>query len=174
MHVQTKTSILLLSATMTACATYVNIPPQSGDVATHNPNLTTVRTVQEKALQAVLNATTSMRPVQVILPVGVTSETYKTISSKLDPQASWSEEEDTLPDHWPIRVSQVRVRGWLAQVDVARPTDPGQDTSPGQLVTVYLKWDPVTGWYVQRLRPWHMALDEAMERSRQAMQEILP
>ena len=150
------------------CATYVNIPAQAGDLAAHDPNKENVHLVQGHALQAVLDDRPIQVPFSLVLPPGSRPETHQAVAERLEPQPISSDEEtdDALPQ---VRVSQVRIRGWIAQVDIVRPA---ADTT--QLVTVYLKWEPFAGWHVERMRAWQLPVGEAIQHSRQESQTALP
>ncbi|MAE62536.1 MAG: hypothetical protein CMJ49_14410, partial [Planctomycetaceae bacterium] len=57
------TLCVLFAATLTGCATYVNIPAQQGDFASHNPNDWTVRRVTAAALTHLLTNADAGQPV---------------------------------------------------------------------------------------------------------------
>ena len=166
-------SFLLSTAAIAGCAMYVNIPPQPGDLARHDPNLENVFYVEKQAMQAVLDEQPPHGPYQLILPEGTVPITYDAIAAQLEPQADWSS-EGPIENHAQIHVSKVRIRSWRAQVDIVRPSDPEILEGPAQLVTVYLKWDPLAGWNVNRYRPWSLPLDEAMVRRHAEAQATLP
>lgn len=159
--------------TFTACSTYVNIPPQTGDVAGNDPNVVDVVTVQAKALKAVIEDRPSKVPYRFMLPPGSNSQSYRQAQEELGDLAVHGL---TLPDNSageagakvnpPAEVRQVMVRGWTAQIDIVRPSDPNVAGSTLQLVTVYLKWQFVDGWHVQRMHAWHIPVDAALNKSR--------
>ena len=164
---------ILSAAALAGCATYVNIPPQAGDLARHDPNLENVFHVQKQAMQAVLDDQAPQGPYQLILPDDTKPTTYDALAAQLEPQADWSS-EGPMERHVQIHVSKVRIRSWRAQVDIVRPSDLAILDGPAQLVTVYLKWDPLAGWHVRRFQPWRVPMDEAMLRSHEEAQATLP
>lgn len=128
---------------------YVNIPAQVGDVATHNPNDRNVRGVLAAALEAVLDQQAIDGPVAVSLPEGASPLTHADVAQRLGEQAISTFEEGAEP--LPIvAVQEVRIRGVTAEVDVVCPSPSGRD----QLMTAYLRWEPLSGWRVRRVRTW--------------------
>lgn len=160
----------------TGCSTYVNIPPQTGDVAGNDPNVIDVVTVQAKALKAVIEDRPSTRmKYMFFLPPGSNTQSYAVVQEELGdlathglklPDASSIPVEGDVVKPPPAQVRQVMVRGWTAQIDIVRPSDPNVPGTPLQLVTAYLKWHFFDGWYVQRLHAWHIPVDSALQRSR--------
>lgn len=72
----------------------------------------------------------------------------------------------TMPVDRPVvDVRQVRIRGWTAQIDVVRPLDGDQPQGVHQVVTAYLKWDPVSHWQAEQIRAWRTSVDTALIRS---------
>lgn len=156
--------LLVAGSLFTGCSTYVNIPPQSGDVAINNPNMKDVLNVEAKAIKAVVADRSLNGGYNVKLPQGTSDASYTYVISKLDEHAG---RIGDLPGATlaTLNVAQVRVRGMKSEVDVVRPSDAKQIDSPGQLVTVYLNWHFFDGWLVERVRPWHIPLDKALLQS---------
>jgi hypothetical protein len=177
-------ALLALSLfTFTACSTYVNIPPQTGDVAGNDPNVTDVVTVQAKALRAVILDRPAKQTFVFMLPPGSNTRSYAQVQEELGdlavhgiklPDASAAAGSDNVATSPLVEVRQVMIRGWTAQVDVVRPSDPTNPQSVLQMVTVYLKWQFFDDWYVQRLHPWNMPVDDALRRSRQTTDTETP
>ena len=160
--------------TFTACSTYVNIPPQTGDVAGNDPNVVDVVTVQAMAIKAVIEDRPSKVPYRFSLPPGSNTQSYRQAQEELGdlaihglklPDANAAGNTGTAVNP-PAEVRQVMVRGWTAQIDVVCPSDPNVPGSTLQLVTVYLKWQFVDGWRVQRMHAWHIPVDAALNKSR--------
>ncbi len=152
---------ILLAISVVGCSpyAYVNIPPQTGDVARHSPNSSLVRQVYAAALGAVLADRPLPAPVAIELPDGADVETHADVAERIGSPAV-SPYNDSVTPMSTVRVQQVRVRGAEAQVDVVRPGLGGRD----QLVTVYLTWAPFSDWTAQRVREWRGAVpprDEA-------------
>jgi hypothetical protein len=153
-----KTLCLMLAAlTLVACARvpspYVNIPSQKGDVAMHDPNRRGVRLVMLRSLEYVLAERPLDQPFQVMLPTGTSAQAYAEILPQLNDNAMWASDGQTrgLPI---VAVTQVRIRGTSAEVDVVRPSFPQADQPSAQTVTVHLNYNPVDSWYAVRLREW--------------------
>lgn len=77
----------VLMAALAGCSTYVNIPPQTGDMAGNNPNVDGVVEVQTVALRAMVERTLITGPFKLILPAGTTAETYAAIDKELGGKA---------------------------------------------------------------------------------------
>ncbi|MCC6680544.1 MAG: hypothetical protein IT445_06535 [Phycisphaeraceae bacterium] len=128
--------------------TYVNVPPQSGDVARHGPNQELVREVEVEAIRSLLSERPLDPPVAVELPVGTNELTTSDVARRSG--------EGVLPVHEAqeaaslIKVTQVRIRGPRAQVDLMYPTLTGMS----QLLTVYMSYTPINGWQTERIVDW--------------------
>ncbi len=153
--------VLLAGSLLTGCSTYVNIPPQSGDVAINNPNMKDVLNVESKALSAVVADRPLNGGYNVQLPEGTSDKSYDFVVGSLDEHAGRAG-DGNLPT---LHVAQVRVRGMKGEVDVVRPSDTTKVDSPSQLVTVYLNWHFFDGWMVDRVRPWHIPVDQALRQT---------
>lgn len=144
----------------TGCATYVNIPPQPGDVARHDPNDLSI----VQAMGEALNAAVVDQPIQgryaIVLPEGVSADSYKVVAARLGEAAVWPGDVER-PDIPLVEVKEVRIRGLSAQVDIVRPTSPTVG-APGQVVTVYLQQNPVTGWHVEQVRIWRANVQDVL------------
>ncbi len=147
------------------CASYVNIPPQVGDLALHSPNHPTVALVEAEAIRGLVLEQPPDLPYQVSLPPKTSSSSYETVLKHLGENAQWPEEgpQAGVPV---LEVRQLRLRGWYAQVDVLRPSSFNQPDGPTQLTTVWLKWYPFAGWRFQRAHVWSLGVDEALSESR--------
>ena len=145
--------LLILAACIAGCGHYVNIPPQQGDFAFHNPNRKAPSVVMLLALQKVLEDQPIQGQFQVIMPVGTTPQTYATILPQLGENAMWSSDGQARQIPM-VMVDQIRIRTTHAQVDVIRPYEAGKTALARQLVTVYLKYDPISKWYVTRMKQW--------------------
>lgn len=141
-------SSLMLGACGTA-PTYINIPAQPGDMARHDPNSTIIRRVVTLAGQAIIQQTPITGPVIVTLPTGTTRMTYAAVLPEIGDLALDPDFKEAEIDTF-LAVSAVRLRGDRGQIDLVR-TLPGQ---PPQLVTVSLRWMPISGWHSEQVRTW--------------------
>jgi len=165
--------LMALAAVLLAgCASYVNIPPMEGDTAFHDPNTKVVRSVMGGALAYVMEQRPIERSYQVILPVGTTPMTYAELLSRLGDNAMWSSDGVT-KDVPIVAVSQVRVRGTSAEVDVVRPTFSNDLKQSGQTVTVSLKYDPMGGWVANHIKEWRGDVSNTANPLRAARQQGL-
>ncbi len=145
---------------------YVNIPQTTGDVAEHDPNRPLVQRVTVESLRAAL----ADRPIDgvfaIALPKGTLATTYQAVTSQVGDRAlaANSEPREGVPT---LDVKQVYVRGWKAHTDIVRPANAAQPTGVQQLVTVYLRYDPVAGWYLDSVRTWRVDVREALRLSQQ-------
>jgi len=157
---------LMALGLFTGCtATYVNIPALTNDVAVHSPNAAPVPKVLETALLAVLEDQPVDGDFQVLLPEKLTPKAGAPIFKALGPNAKWivdGHADAALPT---FEARQVRIRGWLAQVDILQPRDLQQPAGFRQLVTVDLRWDFAYGWHTLRLRRWNANPDDALKIS---------
>jgi hypothetical protein len=146
-----------------ACTPYVNIPPNEGDVASHDPNRETVQDVIVAATRAALAENPIEQPFHVVLPPGTLPLTYDQTLPKISPHAVWASQG--VPEGEPfMEIRQVRIRGSNAEVDIIRPFTVADPEGYRQVVTVTLKWDPVAKWQAERLRAWRISVDQAMRR----------
>jgi len=140
------------------CQPYVNIPSQQSDTASHDSNGKTVRTVMTKALRYAIDEAQITDPVQIMLPANTEKLTYANVLENLGDQAVSPFEEDVTDIAGIVFAKGVRIRGYEAEVDIARPVGDGVD----QLVTVYLDWQPLKGWEAFRLHVWRgVPVDES-------------
>ncbi len=158
-------SALLSALFLAGCATYVNIPALDGDLAVHDPNVQSVQQVVTAALQALLAVRPIDGPYQVVLPKGMTGEYANPILKALGAQARWVTTTQPASGLPVLNACQVRIRGWLAQVDILCPRDPKQPLGFQQLVTVDLRWDLTYGWHSQQVRPWNINPEDALKIS---------
>jgi len=155
---------VVLAIVGVGCTTYVNIPAQTGDLATHNPNDLTVRTILGEALSKVAKEYPFEGSFAILLPEQTTDTTYREVASMVGSQALWpgNPERSDLPT---LEVKRIAIRRQEARVDIIRPTDHGQPDSRLQLITATLHWHPMKGWVVQRLRPWRISIEQALART---------
>lgn len=147
----TLTVLLIMACLLTAgCQTYINIPPQEGDAANHDPNGKSAREVMVLAIRAALDDARITGPVQVMLPGHTNKLTYAHVVSAVGDQAISPHEEDVQSVVGVVFAKGVRVRGTRGEVDVIRPIGDGID----QLVTVYMTWRPVSNWSVDSVHAW--------------------
>lgn len=161
-----KTRVMVVVAAcmwLGGCAAYVNIPPQAGDIAVHDPNRDNVRDVLTAALTYAV-AGTDDGEVYIQLPAASNAETYSHMLPTISPSAVWSpdppEEGQAVFD-----VRQVRIRGWKAEVDIIQPEDMANPDGLQQVVTYYLRQAPFGDWSVQRRRVWRVPVDRALTES---------
>jgi len=157
----------LVILALSGCSTYVNIPPQTGDVAQHNPNTDTVEEISIIAARAVLADNPIKGPFRVVLPKGTLQETYERAVPRISADAVGSA-ATTQPFEQAgpvIDVRQIRIRGWRASVDVIRPISPANPDAGQQVVTVDLKHDVIAGWGVESMRTWRTSVDKALLQS---------
>lgn len=79
-------------------------------------------------------------------------------------QALWPGDPDR-SDLPTLEVRRVAIRRQDARVDIIGPTNHGQPDSRLQLITASLHWHPMKGWGVQRLKPWRMSVEQALQRT---------
>ena len=154
--------LLACSAGLVGCTHYVNIPRLEGDLAYHDPNAKAPRMVMHRALEKVLELRPLDEPFQVMLPLGTVPETYAQMLPDLSPHAMWSSDGRT-KDVPIVRVSEVRIRGSRAEVDVVLPIYAGDGPALAQMVTAHLRYDPVSKWYVVRTQEWRRGVDQRRE-----------
>ncbi|MFA9477813.1 hypothetical protein ACERK3_05835 [Phycisphaerales bacterium AB-hyl4] len=141
---------LTTTLVLTGCAqTYVNIPAQAGDVASHDPNSSNVRDIQVQAIRVVLRDRPLESPIGIILPEGTEPLFTAAVASDLGEGVYALTDLEGSPASV-IEVDQIRIRGTSAEVDVIRP----RGTEGRQTVTVYLTRTPFVGWSVERTRAW--------------------
>jgi hypothetical protein len=115
-------ALLGLALLCGACTPYVNIPPNAGDVASHDPNRQTVQEVIVAAARAALAESPIDQPFHVILPAGTLPLIYDQMLPRISPHAVWSSRG--APEGEPfLEIRQVRIRGSNAEVDLIRPFD---------------------------------------------------
>lgn len=137
---------------LVGCAMYVNIPAEPHSTARHDPNIPTVIEAMGRSVEAVTGRFPSNERWQLDLPAGATAQTYATV-------AAWAADritaDEALGMDRALTVQGVRIFGTTAEVDLLRPMGGGQR----QLVTVYLRKQPLSPWRVQRVRPWMLPTD---------------
>ena len=144
---------------LTGCTTWVNIPAQRGDMASHNVNDWNVRDVTAAAIAQVVVDDNPAGPYAIDLPKGTRASTYQKIIEVLPGGAVvLSADAGAMPVY---RIKQIQVRGWEAQVDLIPPPVSGS----AQLMSVYLKRD-FHGWFVRRTHLWPIPVVEALRISR--------
>ena len=150
-------SLVLIGFGVGACAPYVNIPAQHGDVlALEAPNYAPVRKVMAAGLDYALRY--RGEPVgayAIALPQATAPSSYDDILMRLPPGGvPYNEAVSDLPVY---EVAQVSMRAWRGRVDIVHPGEGGQP----QLLSTYMKMD-WSGWYVYRDRLWRVNVDEAL------------
>jgi hypothetical protein len=150
--------IFTLAIGLAGCSgTYVNIPPEPGDVASQNPNSSRVRELVTKSLKMVISDAGLQGPIELQMPDATTKLTHAAIADAV-PQVIAPDAEDGPEPEAQMQVTGVRIRGTNGEVDVRRPRSAGSDVM--QLVTAYSDWAPFSGWTVQRVRVWRGVADE--------------
>lgn len=150
---------------LTACNppinySYVNIPPQDNDVATHDPNHRVVVDVIAEAYRALLVERPMDERFQVILPEGTTPKTYGRLMERVDKLAMWSS-DGSIKEMPVIEVSQVRIRGLSAEVDLIRPVRPDDRRAVPHIATIYMDRQPFGDWVARRVKHWQISAVEA-------------
>jgi len=164
----------MMLALLSGCA-WINIPAQGGDYgADHDPNDERVLRIELQALRAVDEPLGPDAAVFVILPKDTLPASYEAVVPQVSAKAAWSAKPPAT-GALVLEVRQVRVRGTFAQADVIQPANAAEPEGLKQVVTVYLHRDIVVGWHVERLRPWHIGVEEALVQSeREAEINIKP
>ena len=157
---------LLISTIMFfGCVTYVNIPPQDGDIATHNPNDTVVREVLVESLRAIAKQYPFEGEFAILLPAETSSETYGKVATSTSENALWPGNKDRT-DLPILDVRQIRIRGQQARVDVVRPLNSHDPVDLAeQVVTAELFWHPLQGWLIRRIRAWRLPVSDVLRLS---------
>jgi hypothetical protein len=155
-------AMLVLSAAVSGCAAYVNIPEQPGDIAGDSANGRNVRAVSVAALRHVLNYQPPNGNYAVALPAGASDTTYQWVLDRMPPTAL-RHDSPAAAGLAVYEVAAIYIRGTDAQVDVVFPTRSGEK----RLMTV---WQDVAvdGWFVTRDRLWEIPAEEALQSSRPA------
>lgn len=144
--------LLMVSMLLTGCAEWVNIPAVPGDVARHDPNLGDVADVEVAALSALMTRYPTQSTTQVILPMGTSDATYNRVVQSIGQGAVMGDASAATS----LEVMAIRIRVTEAWVDIRKFTE----SRIPQLYTVYLKNDVISGWYMQRIRPWRGTINE--------------
>ena len=138
----------------TGCVTYINIPPQRGDIASHNPNNERLRHATTVALNRILTMYPPAGHYSLELPKGTSNWTYNWIMKRLPQPADDAPiDVDVSPQY---QLKQARVRTDRAQLDIIHPSAEGP-----RLSSVFVEWDP-WGWYVKRVRLWRVNINDAL------------
>lgn len=148
-----------------ACQQYVNIPAQTGDVASANANGSQVRHVIGESLRGLRPESLAPGTYQIILPNGSTPATYEEVLAIAGERFTWADAKGSGNVVDQLEIRSIRIRGLDATVDIIRSSQPGDKTAPRQLVTVYLKNYVIGGWGTQRVRVWRMSVADALEIS---------
>lgn len=156
----TRTCILFIVLLgLGGCSPWVNIPAQRGDLASHDPNTSTVHEAVTVALRHVIGQYPPAGPYAVIMPEGTLAETMGLLNAAL-PEGAGALADET--GRTPVfRVAGIRIRGWGGQVDIIPPAG----LKPKRLLSVYLDHD-LEGWYVRRTHLWNMPLERALQLAR--------
>jgi hypothetical protein len=159
---------MLMAGAMIAlpgCQKYVNIPSQTGDVASANVNGSNVRNVMGQALRGLWVESPTGGPYVVLLPAGATPEAYNDVVAQGGEAYTWADREDAGNAVDTVEIRAVRIRGLKAAVDIVRSSQPGVPDAPKQLVTVYLKQYVIGGWASRQIRVWRMNVADALKQS---------
>lgn len=149
---QTASLMIFSVMLLTGCAEWVNIPAVPGDAARHDPNLKDVADVEVAALSALMTRFPEPGMTQIILPMGTRDTTYTKVVQSIGQGAVMGDTSATNS----LEVMAVRIRVTEAWVDIRRLSA----SRIPQLYTVYLKNDVISGWYMQRIRPWRGTINE--------------
>ncbi len=156
-------TLIAAAATFTGCSTYINVPALDGDIAVNDPNDETVIKVIVAAIPYAVQEQNYKGTYQVQFPVGTRGIVAYDALTPIDDKALW---RDPVNPELPVyQAAQVRVRSWVAEVDIVRPVNPTQLNLGNQLVTCFLKWDAVSGWTVKRTRIWTTTVENALRKA---------
>lgn len=147
---------------LAACQTYVNIPAQTGDVASADANGSNVRNLIGESLRGLRPEALAPGKYQVLLPAGSTRDTYQDVMKIAGDHFTWADSPGSGNVVDQLEIRAIRIRALNASVDIIRSTQPGNADAPRQLVTVYLKRYLVGGWGTQRVRVWRMSVQDAL------------
>ena len=169
-------SVLAVLASSFGCTTYVNIPPQANDVASHNPNQGSVLAVQRQALSAVVDYYKIDQPF-TISPLPKTAPSFcLTMARNVNCNAT----VDRIAGAPEIEIKRLHIRGWNAQVDIVHHgsqivesdlagTDLQGDqvsteleNNSRQAITVSLQYQMFSGWRTKRVKVWLVDVDQAL------------
>jgi hypothetical protein len=186
MNIRTLSAIGLTALLLTGfgCATYyVNIPPQAGDIANHDPNHKTVLEVETVAIKAVVDKWRLKQPFTVKALADTEPRFYFEMMPRISRKYAMADQiEGTLM----IEVRQLYIRGSSARVDLVRSisgpvpgrppqpmtadvpggaeagADPEQDFTRPTVVTVELHQAAFGGWTAKRIKPWNAPVEQAL------------
>jgi hypothetical protein len=142
-------SLLILAVLAAGCTPYVNIPPHGGDMAFHSPNKQTVREIEAVAGRAAVENRPIEGTFQVVLPEGSSVLTYEAVVPRISENAIYTT-DGSVGELPVLAIKQIRIRASVGEVDIVRPV--AQDRS--EFITVYLGYDPMAKWGVDRIRVW--------------------
>lgn len=157
--------LLMTLLAITGCQTYVNIPEQTGDVASTNVNGSQARAVMGEALRGLSDEMLAKGTFLVLLPSGATPGTYDEVVTTGGDMYTWADRADANAVVDQIEIRAVRIRGLKASVDIIRSSQPGDANAPQQLVTIHLERYIVGGWASRQVRVWRMNVAEALRQS---------
>ena len=107
--------------------------------------------------------------VEVVLPQGSNVDTYTFVVPKAGKSATSAsvlaaatQKSGGLPV---LEVRRLRIRGWVAQVDIVRPFSASDPDGLKQLATADLKWSPIDGWHAEGVRIWRISVDQALKQA---------
>ncbi|MEM8782273.1 MAG: hypothetical protein AAGE65_05380 [Planctomycetota bacterium] len=147
--------LIATAAGLAGCTgpTYINIPPQRGDLARDSPNGGDVVDIMSKSLAAAIEAEGVPGVYEVLLPEGASQQTYQEVVLRLGGGAITPDtlREAPVPS---VAVAGVRVRGKAAEVDIVRPSPTGRAA-----VMVELEWYVGEDWAVTRVRPLRLSVE---------------
>jgi len=146
--------MLALVAALGGCNPYlyINVPAQHGDLARNSPNADVVRAVEVEAIRHMLALRPLEAPVAIKLPQGTTDLVAADVARRAAGDAEGSvvplQEGEDAVSH--IQITQVRIRGVFAEIDMLYPTVTGMP----QLLTAYLEYKPMNDWTTTRVSDW--------------------
>lgn len=151
--------VITLAAALNGCTTYINVPEQRGDLASHSVNTGTFREAVTAALKRIISKYPPEGPYAFSLPEGADRETYGFVLDRLEGQpAVVAPETAGQPTY---RVMQVLIRGDNGQIDIVHPI-PGEIE---RLSSVRVHWD-AWGWFAHDDRLWRIPIEDALRLAR--------
>ena len=148
----------LLAVTLwgVGCATYVNIPPQAGDVASQSPNDGTVLEAEAAATRAAIERLSLAEPFTLIALPDTAPSAYFDLLRRVSELAT----ADDIEGGTSLEVRQMLIRGWKGKVDLVYR--PGGGGGQPRLVTVDLEWQPFGGWHSTYVRVWNPGVERTL------------
>ncbi|MAE67130.1 MAG: hypothetical protein CMJ18_22955 [Phycisphaeraceae bacterium] len=142
--------------TVAGCAPYVNIPPQAGDLANHNPNNRNVLNVESKAVRAVAEDFGLAEPFAVEPLADTTAHNHLTLMPRIGELATAENVEGLAT----ISVRKVYIRG--AKANVSMVYTPARAEEGRRFVTVDLRREAFRGWTANLVKAWRFEVERAL------------